>query len=77
MWTLLCPIEYLSACRRINFWKLMATSEKRSAVITILFVIVVSSVIIGGMGVLGLINSENIASSTGIPLGSKICAASL
>jgi hypothetical protein len=29
------------------------------------------------MGVLGLINSEYIASSTGIPLGSKVCAASL
>jgi hypothetical protein len=71
-----CLDEYSSACRHINSRKFLATSKNRSAVLTILFVIVVSSVTNAGMEVFGLINSEIIASLSGIPLGSKICAVS-
>jgi hypothetical protein len=78
MTTLLCPTGYLSACQRINSRKLPATSGKCSAIPTISLVIVVSSVMnCGILGLLGLTKSKNIASSSGIPFGSKICAASL
>jgi hypothetical protein len=77
MTTLSCRTGYSSACRRINSRKLPATSRKRSAIPTISLVIVVSSVMNCGIGLLGLTNSKNIASSSGVPFGSKICAASL
>jgi hypothetical protein len=66
-----------SACCWINPMKASPTTAKDSAVLTSFFVMEVSSIMKGGMGFVGLTNSEKKASSISTSNQSKMTAANL